>query len=56
MADLPLPVPDEATAPFWDYCRAGELRIQRCVQCGVFHHPRSRCAAIAGRWSRSGRR
>ena len=39
MADLPLPVPDEATAPFWDYCRAGELRIQRCVQCGVFRHP-----------------
>ncbi len=62
MADLPLPVPDEATAPFWESCRAGELRIQRCVQCGVFRHPpRPMCrhcgsmeqewAAVSGRGS-----
>ncbi|HJM76361.1 MAG TPA: OB-fold domain-containing protein [Dehalococcoidia bacterium] len=39
MAELPLPVPDEATAPFWEACRDGELRIQRCTGCAVFRHP-----------------
>ena len=36
---LPLPVLDEDTQPFWDYCRAGELRAQRCTACGRLRHP-----------------
>jgi hypothetical protein len=36
---LPLPVPDEDTQPFWDYCRERELRAQRCTACGRLRHP-----------------
>jgi uncharacterized OB-fold protein len=39
VADLPLPVPDLDTQPFWDYCKAGELRAQRCTACGKLRHP-----------------
>ncbi len=28
-----LPVPDEDSAPFWDGCAMGELRVQRCARC-----------------------
>jgi uncharacterized protein len=42
---LPLPKPDEETQPFWDYCKAGELRAQRCLSCGTLRHPpRPTCA------------
>ena len=39
MADMPLPVADEDTQPFWDYCKAGELRAQRCTACGALRFP-----------------
>lgn len=41
MADYakPLPVPDPDTAPFWDGCRAHELRAQRCRSCGRLRWP-----------------
>lgn len=35
----PLPVPDPDTQPFWDGCRAHELRAQRCSQCGKLRWP-----------------
>ena len=36
------PSPEEA--PFWDWCRRGELRLQRCTECGRRRHPpRPRC-------------
>ena len=35
----PLPTPDPDTKPFWDACRAHELRAQRCVACGRFRWP-----------------
>lgn len=42
--ERPRPAPNPDSAPFWEYCRAGELRIQRCTDCGTFrHHPRPRC-------------
>ena len=45
MADLPLPIPDADTQPFWDYCKAGELRAERCTACGTLRHPpRPTCA------------
>lgn len=30
---IPLPVPTRLSQPFWDGCRAGELRHQRCRTC-----------------------
>ncbi len=30
---FPVPLPDPDTQPFWDACRRGELRIQRCASC-----------------------
>ena len=44
--DFPLPVPSEDGAPFWEFLRNGELRIQRCASCGVLQHPpRPMCPA-----------
>jgi uncharacterized OB-fold protein len=60
MASLPLPQPDEVSAPFWEYCREGELRAQLCGSCGVLRHPpRPTCPACGStevEWQRlSGR-
>ncbi len=45
MPSLPLPVPNEDTQPFWDYTKAGELRAERCTDCGTLRHPpRPTCA------------
>jgi uncharacterized protein len=35
----PLPAPDLDTRPFWEYCKAHELRAQRCSGCGAFRWP-----------------
>ena len=32
---IPLPVPARYSQPYWDGCRAGELRYQRCRGCGA---------------------
>ena len=45
-AAVPLPLPDEDSAPFWEACRAGELRVQRCAGCGRLRFPpRAMCPA-----------
>jgi Rubredoxin-like zinc ribbon domain (DUF35_N) len=42
----PVPVPTPETQPFWDGCAAGELRIQRCVDCRQpYFYPRPVCPA-----------
>jgi uncharacterized protein len=42
--DKPVPVPTPETQPFWDGCAAGELRIQRCLDCGKpYFYPRPVC-------------
>ncbi len=42
----PVPVPTPETQPFWDGCAAGELRIQRCLDCTKpFFYPRAVCPA-----------
>jgi uncharacterized protein len=42
--DFPRPDPGPTDAPFWEWCRRHELRLQRCDDCGAFrHHPRPRC-------------
>lgn len=47
MADAylkPLPIPSAESAPYWEYCKKGELRIQRCASCRAFvHYPRVLC-------------
>jgi uncharacterized OB-fold protein len=35
----PLPVIDEDTKPFWDYCKQHELRVQKCLRCGELRYP-----------------
>jgi uncharacterized OB-fold protein len=34
-----LPVPDVDSAPFWEGCAAGELRMQACTACGRLRFP-----------------
>ena len=35
----PLPLPDDASAPFWEACKKHELRIQRCRSCTRLRSP-----------------
>jgi len=40
----PVPVPDEASAPFFEGAALGELMLQRCRACGAFMWPvKTRC-------------
>ena len=46
----PLPQPTPETQHFWDGCREGELRLQRCNSCGhVYFPPRPFCPACSHR-------
>jgi len=48
--DRPLPQPTPETQHFWDGCRQGELRLQRCCDCGhSYFPPRPFCPACASR-------
>lgn len=38
-AGRPVPVPDERSAPYWDFAARGVLALARCGQCGRFAHP-----------------
>src|SRR5262249_25458191 len=35
----PLPRIDHVSAPYWEYCRQHELRLQRCAVCGTVRYP-----------------
>ncbi|MCV7101709.1 Zn-ribbon domain-containing OB-fold protein [Mycobacterium palustre] len=55
------PVPHASTAlslPFWQGCRSGELRYQRCETCGSANFPPTehcrQCLSADLRWTRSG--
>jgi len=42
--EIPLPLPDDDTRPFWEGCRRRELLMQRCAACGRFRFtPRHLC-------------
>ena len=44
MPTKPIPNATPETQPYWDGARAGELRIQRCTDCGEFYfYPRPFC-------------
>ena len=46
--DLPQPTPE--TQHFWDGCKAGELRLQRCNACAqAYFPPRPFCPRCGGR-------
>ena len=39
VSERPLPRPDDASQEYWQGCRDGELRIQRCRPCGHLRFP-----------------
>ncbi|MBV8593797.1 MAG: OB-fold domain-containing protein, partial [Caulobacteraceae bacterium] len=48
--DRVLPQPTPETRDFWDGCRAGELRLQRCDACAKpYFPPRPFCPACGSR-------
>ncbi|HEX7774968.1 MAG TPA: OB-fold domain-containing protein [Parvibaculum sp.] len=52
MADYarPLPQPTPETQHFWDGCKAGELRLQRCKDCAhTYFPPRPFCPVCSSR-------
>jgi uncharacterized protein len=58
--EKPLPLATEDTQPYWDACKLGELRLQKCSDCGHVRFPPSvlcpRCLSESSRWERmSGR-
>lgn len=36
--EMPVPVVEPLTEPYWEAARAGRLVIQRCTDCGTFRH------------------
>ncbi len=47
----PLPLLEGLAGDFYEYCRQGELRFQRCRDCDTWRHvPREMCADC-GSWS-----
>ena len=55
--DRPLPLLEGFAGQFYEHCRNGELRFQRCAECGKWRHfPRHTCAACGSwewEWARS---
>ncbi len=53
----PLPKLEGPTGQFYDWCRKGELRFQRCTSCGTFRHPPrelcAECRSFDREWARS---
>ena len=53
----PLPALDGLTKEFYNWCRRGDLRFQRCTACQTWRHvPRPMCAACGSfeaTWQRS---
>jgi len=60
VSERPLPAADDASEPYWQGCREGELRMQRCAPCGHLRFPPRpmcpRCQSLESGWVRvSGR-
>ncbi len=55
-ARIPLPRPTPLSEPFWEGCREGELRVQRCRACGRYVFiPQPACTGCLSRdlaWTR----
>jgi len=52
----PLPLINEETRPYWEYCRKHELRMQQCKQCGYIRFPVSvicpACHSMEAEWAK----
>jgi uncharacterized OB-fold protein len=52
----PLPAINEDTAPYWEYCRKHEIRMQKCQQCGYIRFPASivcpKCHSLEAEWTK----
>jgi uncharacterized OB-fold protein len=52
--ELPEPMPDADSQPFWDGLAQGEIRLQRCSSCGALRWPAraicNRCASFDADW------
>jgi len=50
----PLPQITEETRPFWDWCKEGVLKLQRCSDCSEFRFPPSvacpNCSSMNFSW------
>jgi uncharacterized OB-fold protein len=51
---IPRPLPGRDDEVFWGYLAAGEIRIQRCQDCGQWRYPPgpvcARCLSTAAQW------
>jgi uncharacterized OB-fold protein len=46
---IPLPRPTEISAPHWDGCKRGELKVQQCADCDTYVFiPQASCTACQG--------
>jgi len=54
--EKPLPIINEDTAPYWEYCHKHELRMQRCTRCGYIRFPPGfvcpECHSLQAEWTR----
>ena len=54
VVEKPLPRPTEDSAPYWEAARKGELRMQKCADCGLVRFPPSvlcaRCLSENAAW------
>ena len=54
--EKPLPVINEDNAPYWEYAREHQLRMQKCANCGHIRFPVSivcpRCHSLETEWTR----
>lgn len=52
--EMPKPVPDQDSLPFWEGCREHRLLLQRCPDCGEVRYPPRpmcpACSAIGADW------
>ncbi len=58
--EKPLPLANEDTVEYWEACKRGELRLQRCAECGHWRFPPAvlcpRCLSERSSWERLGGR
>ena len=54
--EKPLPTISGENAPYWEYCRKHELRMQQCKQCGYIRFPVSilcpKCHSMEAEWTK----
>lgn len=51
----PVPVPSEDSKPYWEAAGRGELKLQRCLDCGAFRFPPAvlcpECSSRSAEWT-----